>query len=152
LALNATIEAAHSGEAGKGFAVVAQEVKDLASQTGKAADEIRSKIAGMQIATQESVSAIKEIGLTIARIAQIASTIATAADEQGAATLDIARSVQRAAEGTSQVAANITEVDRGATETISAASRVLGSARTLSNESSKLNLEVEKFLTTVRTA
>jgi methyl-accepting chemotaxis protein/CHASE1-domain containing sensor protein len=152
LALNATIEAARAGEAGKGFAVVAQEVKDLASQTAKAADEIGSQIASMQTATQESVSAINEISVTIVRIAQIASAIATAADEQGAATQDIARSVQQAAQGTSQVAANISEVDRGTAETKSASTQVLSAAESLARESSRLKAEVNTFLTTIRAA
>src|SRR5207247_8980042 len=74
-ALNATIEAARAGDAGRGFAVVASEVKSLAGQTAKATDEISSHILGMQGATQESVTAIKEIGGTIAQISTIASTI-----------------------------------------------------------------------------
>jgi methyl-accepting chemotaxis protein len=150
LALNATIEAARAGEAGKGFAVVAQEVKQLASQTAKATDEIRGQIAGMQTATQESVTAIKEIGDTIGRISQIATTVASAVEEQGAATQEIAHNVQRAVAGTSQVASNITEVTRGANETGAASSQMLVSAQSLANESSRLKLEVEKFLSTVR--
>ncbi len=114
LALNATIEAARAGEAGKGFAVVAQEVKALAAQTAKATDEIGTQIAGMQAATQESVGAIKEIGGTIGRISEIAAAIAAAVEEQGAATQEIARNVQQAAQGTAQVATNITDVNRGA--------------------------------------
>ena len=99
LALNATIEAARAGEAGKGFAVVASEVKALAAQTAKATDEIGTQIAGMQAATQESVAAIKEIGGTIGRISEIAATIAAAVEEQGAATQEIARNVQRGRQG-----------------------------------------------------
>ncbi len=86
LALNATIEAARAGEAGRGFAVVASEVKSLASQTAKATDEISSHITGMQLATQESVAAIKEIGQTIGQISRIAGTIATAVEQQSSAT------------------------------------------------------------------
>ena len=152
LALNATIEAARAGEAGKGFAVVAQEVKALAAQTAKATDEISTQIAGMQAATNESVAAIKEIGGTIGRISEIAGTIAATVEEQGAATQEISRSVQQAASGTSQVAANITDVNRGASETGSASAQVLGSAQSLSSESSRLKVEVEKFLSSVRAA
>jgi methyl-accepting chemotaxis protein len=152
LALNATIEAARAGEAGKGFAVVAQEVKQLASQTAKATDEIRGQIAGMQTATQESVAAIKEIGETIARISQIATTVAAAVEEQGASTQEIARNVQQAAQGTAQVTGNISEVTRGASETGSAAAQVLGSAKSLASESTHLKMEVAKFLATVRAA
>jgi methyl-accepting chemotaxis protein len=152
LALNATIEAARAGEAGKGFAVVAQEVKALAAQTAKATDEIGTQIAGMQTATQESVTAIKEIGGTIGRISEIASTIAAAVEEQGAATQEIARNVSEASKGTTQVANNITDVNRGAGETGSAAGQVLTSAQSLSRESSRLKNEVGKFLNTVRAA
>src|SRR6185369_16126147 len=78
LALNATIEAARAGDAGRGFAVVAQEVKALAAQTAKATGEIGAQISGMQAATHDSVAAIKEIGGTIERIAEIAGSIAAA--------------------------------------------------------------------------
>jgi methyl-accepting chemotaxis protein len=152
LALNATIEAARAGESGKGFAVVAQEVKQLASQTAKATDEIRGQIAGMQTATRESVAAIKEIGETIARISEIATTVAAAVEEQGASTQEIARNVQQAAQGTAQVTGNITEVTRGASETGSAASQVLQSAKGLANQSTHLKMEVARFLATVRAA
>jgi methyl-accepting chemotaxis protein len=152
LALNATIEAARAGEAGRGFAVVASEVKQLASQTARATDEITTQIAGMQAATQDSVAAIKEIGGTIGRISEIASTIAAAVEEQGAATQEIARNVGEAAKGTQQVASNITDVNRGAGETGSASAQVLSSAQSLSSESNHLKAEVDKFLMTVRAA
>jgi methyl-accepting chemotaxis protein len=152
LALNATIEAARAGEAGKGFAVVAQEVKALAAQTAKATGEIGTQIAGMQMATVDSVNAIKEIGGTINRISHIASTIAAAVEEQGAATQEISRNVQEAAKGTSQVASNIVNVNRGASETGSASAQVLSSAQSLATESNHLKVEVQKFLQTVRAA
>ncbi len=152
LALNATIEAARAGVAGKGFAVVAQEVKALAAQTAKATDEIGTQISAMQGATQDSVAAIRAIGGTITRVSEIAAAIATAVEEQGAATQEIARNVQEAARGSAKVAENIVSVSRDATETGAASVQVLGSARALASESSQLKLEVEKFLATVRAA
>jgi len=152
LALNATIEAARAGEAGRGFAVVASEVKALAAQTAKATDEIGTQIAGMQSATQDAVVSIKEISNTIGRISEIANTIASAVEEQGAATQEISRNVQQAAQGTSQVAVNIADVNDGASETGSASAQVLASAQSLSSDSNHLRLEVDKFLATVRAA
>jgi len=152
LALNATIEAARAGESGRGFAVVAQEVKSLATQTSKATSEISAQIASMQLATQDSVTAIKQIGATIGRISEIASTIAVSVEQQGGATQEIVHNVQNAAQSTRQVAANIVEVNKGAYETSSASSQVLSSAQSLSGESNRLKLEVDRFLETVRAA
>ena len=152
LALNATIEAARAGEAGRGFAVVASEVKALAEQTAKATGEISQQIAGIQTATEDSVGAIKAIGDTISRMSEIASAIAAAVEEQGAATREISRNVQQAARGTQQVSASIVDVQRGASQTGSASSNVLASAKSLSGESSRLKVEVGKFLDAIRAA
>jgi methyl-accepting chemotaxis protein len=152
LALNATIEAARAGEAGKGFAVVASEVKNLASQTAKATDEIGGQIAEIQTATGASVEAMKGIGQTIAQINQIASGIAAAVEEQGAATQEIARNVQQAAAGTGEVSSNIAGVTQAASETGATATQVRDSAATLGTRSAKFKQAVAAFLAQVRAA
>ena len=150
LALNATIEAARAGESGRGFAVVAQEVKALASQTATATEEIGDQVAAIQAATNHSIGAIKEVGSTIGRIADIASAIATAVEEQDASTREIAAKADQAAEGTFNVATNIGKVDEAASETGMASSQLLASAKALAVQNAKLRDEVDNFLRNVR--
>jgi methyl-accepting chemotaxis protein len=152
LALNATIEAARAGEAGRGFAVVAQEVKTLAGQTAKATEEIGSQIANMQLATRESVAAIKAIGQTIERISGIATSISGAVEQQRSATQNIAQSVRSAASGTADVVSDIRNAARGAEETGESSNRMFTSAKALSAESLRLKAEVDKFLDGMRAA
>jgi methyl-accepting chemotaxis protein len=152
LALNATIEAARAGDAGRGFAVVAQEVKTLAGQTAKATEEIGSQIANMQLATRESVGAIKAIGQTIERISDIATSISSAVEQQRAATQNIAQSVRSAASGTADVVSNIRNAAQGADETGESSNRMFSSAKALSAESLRLKAEVDKFLDSMRAA
>ncbi len=152
LALNATIEAARAGDAGKGFAVVAAEVKNLATQTSKATEDIGAQIAGVQSATQNAVQAIGAIGGTIAEMDKIATAIAAAIEEQGAATREIARNVEEAANGTSEVAANIGDVRQAADRTGAASDIVRAAASELSAQGNRLRDEVETFLAKVRAA
>ncbi|QQR68282.1 MAG: MCP four helix bundle domain-containing protein [Alphaproteobacteria bacterium] len=150
LALNATIEAARAGDAGKGFAVVANEVKNLANQASSATKDITNQISGVQEQTHRAVSAIGSITGTIKKINEISTTIASAVEEQSAATREIARNVQQAAEGTGEVSRTIGEVTQAAAEAGQTSSQVLSAAEQLSRESSTLRNVVGDFLNRIR--
>ena len=152
LALNATIEAARAGDAGKGFAVVASEVKSLATQTGKATEEIGAQITSIQAATGQAVEAIQGIGSTIGQLGEIATSVASAVDQQGSATKEIASSVQQAAAGTQEVSGNIAQVTQAASETQATAGQMLDATKELAQQGEGLRQEVDKFLTEIRAA
>jgi methyl-accepting chemotaxis protein len=152
LALNATIEAARAGEAGRGFAVVASEVKGLAGQTAKATDEIRVQIESVQAATRAAVDAIGGIGGRIGEINAVSTAIASAVEEQGAATAQITQNTQAAAHGTRDVTANIIGVNQGVAQTSLAAAMVLAAADGLRGQADDLRGEVDRFLETIRAA
>lgn len=151
LALNATIEAARAGEAGKGFTVVAGEVKSLATQTARATDDISRQVTEIQAATGQAVNAIRSIGNAISGIDQKMTAIAAAVEEQRAATTEISRNFQHAAQGTREVTDTISTVARLNRETGDAGTVLFASVKKMSGDADRLRTAVEGFLGAVRT-
>lgn len=159
LALNATIEAARAGEAGKGFAVVANEIKELAKQTAAATVDIKVQIEGMQGTTNSTISDIKTISEVINEINYFITTIATAVEQQSAATLEISENVSQAAAGIIEVNENvaqssiaiqdvnrdISEINNGSNEINNSSQNINQSANELSKLAEQLNGLVSRF-------
>jgi methyl-accepting chemotaxis protein len=145
LALNATIEAARAGDAGRGFSVVAGEVKALAGQTARATEDITTQIAAMQHATERSIEAIGAIESTIRGIGEITGTIAAAVTEQGAATQEIARSVETAARRTGETASEVERVSEATAATRESAGAVESVAGDLGEVAARLRGQVNQF-------
>ncbi|MDI7776668.1 HAMP domain-containing methyl-accepting chemotaxis protein [Asticcacaulis sp. EMRT-3] len=152
LALNATIESARAGEAGKGFAVVASEVKALAGQTARATEDISNKVGLIQGATNRTVDSISRIVSTIQNVRSISTMIASAVEQQSAATNEIASNTSRAAEGAGQVTENIFGVGRAAEMTGAASTQLMGLSGSLTSQADSLRAEVESFVTQLRAA
>ena len=146
LALNATIEAARAGEAGKGFAVVASEVKDLAAESARAAEDIARRIDVNRSQTESAVAAISGIGEIIATINDYQLTIASAVEEQTATTTEMSRSVTEAATGSGEIAQNIVGVASAAVASSDVVAQMGTAVQELAMMSADLRERVASFV------
>jgi len=152
LALNATIESARAGEAGRGFAVVASEVKQLASQTSSATEEINKQIEEVQLATRQVVSSMGDISAVIGQLDESSAAIAVTMEQQGSAIQEIARNVQEAATGTGAVTNNMSDVTDAARDVGNTTGLVKAASGQLSQQSVLLSDQVAKFVEKIRAA
>lgn len=161
LALNATIEAARAGEAGKGFAVVANEIKELAKQTAASSSDIKEKVSSIQNITEKTVMQIAEINDVISNVNEVVIGIATAVEEQTAATSEISSNVSQMAQGVQEVNGNVSQSSCVATEIakdiiavssissemLASSAHVNSSAQSLTALAGQLNQMVGQFKT-----
>jgi methyl-accepting chemotaxis protein len=150
LALNATIEAARAGDAGRGFAVVAAEVKQLASLTARATDEIASRIRDIQAATAGVVDAMQGVTEAIHSVDSVAVAIAAAAEQQGAATREIARSIGHVTSATAAAASRMEAVRNDAAQSGKMSAVVDQTAGLVKQQTEALRLEIDQFMSAMR--
>ncbi len=154
LALNATIEAARAGDAGKGFAVVANEIKDLASQTAGATEEIADNIREIKEQIQGAVTEIQDISAIINDINQFVGENARAIASQSDTTRAMTENIGQVSAGIQEVNENVAQSSQVAGQVASEISDVLSAAekiRSLSDNVKQKSGTLDQVITRLRT-
>lgn len=145
LALNATIEAARAGDAGKGFAVVANEIKDLATQTANATNEIKEKIETMRASTGKTVEQIGDISDVANKVNEIVLMIASAVEEQSVTTQNISENIVQVTQGIDTINNNISESSAVSTKIAKDISQVTQAANEMTENSDHVDVRSKEL-------
>ncbi|MDF2965084.1 MAG: methyl-accepting chemotaxis protein [Rickettsiaceae bacterium] len=149
LALNATIESARAGEAGRGFAVVASEIKNLASETSKATEQIFNQVEGIQQVSKSVVNGLKDIKASIDHVNQYSSSIASAVEEQSSVTTEISGNMNNASKVTVNIKENIVEINSNASQAQAYTGELLATSKSIKDNLVNLQSSIEKFFAEV---
>jgi methyl-accepting chemotaxis protein len=146
LALNATIESARAGDAGKGFAVVANEVKQLATATGRATSEITINIDNIREVSADVIQVLNTISKGVDTVDAIAVSISSAVEEQSVVTAEIAANMNAAYRNTDRVSNDIGDMNRASDDATVSAQKTASSVHVLSDQTEALKREIQTFL------
>jgi methyl-accepting chemotaxis protein len=151
LSLNASIEAARGGEAGRGFAVVASEVKELASRTSHATNNVAAHIVAIQGTTRGSVEDLANVAKQVELLESSAVSIAAAVDQQSISGRELAQNIDSAASSSDNVSKMLEEVRDVSLAAGAAAAQMLISSEQADGNAEALKEQAVQFLAEVRT-